>query len=318
MAAMDRTVEVSSFGGDGRWAIRARDTVTRVALVSLRLSFMQTRDRLQAALREVGTEAPAGMQVVAIGWATVDRERAALEWQPLAFRPAPDDETLGAYVWRARLDDGTALLLLEPSTEGRLAAALARRGEGPVAIWVAGRPPRGDLLAAASALGGRSWLARPAHPWGPFLLYHQAMESESTIRDATDADAEAIAGLFTDEGYPAGPSDIRERLGRFASRFSTVKVAEIGGEVVGFVAVHVLPRFEHGDRVARVLALVVDPGVRERGIGHELMAAAEAVGHDTDCAYVEVTAGRHRPEALHLYEALGYEPGVAAYLRKRL
>jgi GNAT superfamily N-acetyltransferase len=236
----------------------------------------------------------------------------------LAFAPAPGDEALGAFAMRTRLEDGTVLLLLEPSTEGRLAAALARRGEGPVAIWVAGPPPGTDLPMAASALGGRSWLARPPSPWGPFLLYHQAMESESTIRDATDADAEAIAGLFTDEGYPAGPSDIRERLSRFASRYSTVKVAEIGGEVVGFVAVHVLPRFEHGDRVARVLALVVDPGVRERGIGHELMAAAEAVGLDTECAYVEVTAGRHRPEALHLYEALGYEPGVAAYLRKRL
>jgi ribosomal protein S18 acetylase RimI-like enzyme len=278
---------------------------------------MSTMD-LQAALRDIGLEVPAGVPIVAVGWATVDRERAALEWLSLPFVPAPDEEVLGAFAWSAALDDGTALLLLEPSTEGRLAAALARRGEGPVAIWVAGPPPQAGLPAGASALGGRSWLARPVHPWGPFLLYHQAMESESTIRDATEADAEAIAGLFTDEGYPAGPSDIRERLSRFASRYSTVKVAEIGGEVVGFVAVHVLPRFEHGDRVARVLALVVDPGVRERGIGHDLMAAAEAVGHDTECAYVEVTAGRHRPEALHLYEALGYEPGVAAYLRKRL
>jgi GNAT superfamily N-acetyltransferase len=279
---------------------------------------MTAIERLQAAMVEAGLVAPAGSSVEAVGWATVDRERAALEWLPLAFTTAPADEALGAFAACARLADGTVLLLLEPSTEGRLAAALARRGEGPVAIWLTGPPTDPSLPAAASALGGRSWLARPPHPWGPFLLYHQAMESESTIRDATEADAEAIAGLFTDEGYPAGPSDIRERLGRFASRFSTVKVAVIGGEVVGFVAVHVLPRFEHGDRVARVLALVVDPGVRERGIGHELMAAAEAVGHDTDCAYVEVTAGRHRPDALHLYEALGYEPGVAAYLRKRL
>jgi ribosomal protein S18 acetylase RimI-like enzyme len=279
---------------------------------------MPTTDQLRATLRESGIEAPAGTRTVAVGWATVDRERAALEWRPLRFVAAPDDEALGALAWRSTLDDGTVLLLLEPSTEGRLAAALARHGEGPVALWVAGRSPTEGLPAAASALGGRSWLARPAHPWGPFLLYHQAMETEATIRDATDADAVAIAGLFTDEGYPAGPSDIRERLGRFASRFSTVKVAEIGGEVVGFVAVHVMPRFEHGDRVARVLALVVDAGVRERGIGHELLAAADEIARDTDCAFIELTAGRHRPDALHLYEAVGYESGVAAYLRKRL
>ena len=32
-----------------------------------------------------------------------------------------------------------------------------------------------------------------------------------TIRPAETTDADAIAALFTDEGYPAGPSDIVER-----------------------------------------------------------------------------------------------------------
>jgi hypothetical protein len=31
-----------------------------------------------------------------------------------------------------------------------------------------------------------------------------------------------------------------------------------------------------------------------------------------------VTAGHHRPEARRLYEDLGYDATVAAYLRKRL
>jgi GNAT superfamily N-acetyltransferase len=276
-----------------------------------------TTAQLLDALRERGLEAPAASRVLAIGWATVDGERAAGELAPLPFDAAPPDEGLGAFAWRTLLDDG-ALLLLEPATEGPLAAALVRFGEGPVALWVTGSVPADGVRGPfASALGGRAWLARPARPWGPFLLYHPAMPSETTIRDATVADAEAIAGLFTDEGYPAGPSDIVERMSRFASRFSTVKVAEIGGEVVGFVAVHVLPRFEHGDRVARVMALVVDAGVRERGIGHELLAAADEIARDTECAFIELTAGRHRPDALHLYEAVGYEAGVAAYLRKR-
>jgi GNAT superfamily N-acetyltransferase len=144
------------------------------------------------------------------------------------------------------------------------------------------------------------------------------MTTGPTIRSATEADAEAIATLFTDEGYPAGPSDIRERLSRFDSPFSTVRVAELGGDVVGFVAVHVMPRFEHGDRIARILALIVDAGVRERGVGHLLLATAEEVARETGCAFIEITAGRHRPEAQHLYEAVGYETGIANYLRKRL
>ena len=137
-------------------------------------------------------------------------------------------------------------------------------------------------------------------------------------RQATLDDADRIAGLFTDEGYPAGPSDIRERLSRFASDFSTVHVVEVEDEVVGFVAVHVMPRFEHSDRVARVLALVVDQGVRERGVGHRLMEEAESVARETGCAFIEVTAGHHRADALQLFESIGYESGVTTYLRKRL
>jgi GNAT superfamily N-acetyltransferase len=138
------------------------------------------------------------------------------------------------------------------------------------------------------------------------------------LRPATTADAERIAALFTEEGYPAGPSDIVARLERFASPFSTVSVAESGGEVLGFVAVHLLPRFEHDDRIARVLALVVDAGVRERGEGHLLMAEAERIAAAAGAAFIEVTAGHHRPDARRLYETLGYEGSVTAYLRKRL
>lgn len=64
-----------------------------------------------------------------------------------------------------------------------------------------------------------------------------------TLRGAGNADAERIASLFTDEGYPAGSSDIVERLERFASPHSQVIVADYEGEVLGFIALHALPRF---------------------------------------------------------------------------
>jgi hypothetical protein len=47
-------------------------------------------------------------------------------------------------------------------------------------------------------------------------------------------------------------------------------------------------------------------------------SAAEEFGREQGAAFVEVTAGRHRPDARHLYEALGYDATVTAYLRKRL
>ena len=138
------------------------------------------------------------------------------------------------------------------------------------------------------------------------------------LRLARAADAQAIAALFTDEGYPAGPSDIVARLERFDVADSLVVVAEHEDAILGFIAVHSMARFEHDDRIVRILALVVDAGARERGVGRALMAEAERFGREVGAAFVELTAGHHRPEARHLYESLGYDSTVTAYLRKKL
>jgi len=88
---------------------------------------------------------------VAIGWATVELERAvgelaeALGIPAARFVPAAVSEVLGArcLVADAVLPGGSALVVLEPATEGRLAATLARFGEGPAAIWLAARDEPG-------------------------------------------------------------------------------------------------------------------------------------------------------------------------------
>jgi GNAT superfamily N-acetyltransferase len=142
-------------------------------------------------------------------------------------------------------------------------------------------------------------------------------EANVAVRPATTDDAERLASLLTDEGYPAGSSDLAARIEQYAALGSHVIVAEAGDEVVGFVTVLVLPRFEVGDLFARITSLVVDAGVRERGIGRLLMEAAEERARAAGAAWLEVTAGHHRPDARRLFESLGYDPGVAAYLRKR-
>jgi hypothetical protein len=98
-----------------------------------------------AATAAAGGEATAQAvgRVIAVGWATVELDRAgdelagALGTAPSSFAPAAGSEALGAHARIApgALDGRAALVLLEPSTEGRLAARLARHGEGPVAVW---------------------------------------------------------------------------------------------------------------------------------------------------------------------------------------
>lgn len=139
-----------------------------------------------------------------------------------------------------------------------------------------------------------------------------------TIRPADAGDADRIAAMFTDEGYPAGPTDVLSRLARFDDEASAARVADLDGAAIGFIALHALPRFEHDDEIVRIVALVVDASARERGVGRLLMAEAERFALEHGAAFVEVTAGHHRPEARRLYEAVGYDASATAYLRKRL
>jgi GNAT superfamily N-acetyltransferase len=281
---------------------------------------------LEDAIERARESAPAGTAVTGIGWSTVDLERAERELG-LAFQDAAPDAILGA---RTRINTGhltVPLVLLEPATEGRLAASLARLGEGPVVTWLAGPAPTSGPSGpsgppALGPFGDERLEPGPIH--GPNRLFLTLVTIRTmndpavTIRSASATDADAIARLFTDEGYPAGPSDIVERLSRFQSPYSQVLVAEHEDAVIGFIAIHALPRFEHDDRIVRILALVVDAGARERGVGRTLIAEAERISSELGAAFVEITAGHHRPEARQLYETLGYDASVAAYLRKKL
>jgi hypothetical protein len=94
---------------------------------------------------------------LAIGWATVELERAARELAArlpagAAFVGAAPSIVLGArcLVASASHPGDPRLVLLEPSTEGRLAAALARHGEGWIVTWSAPPAP----AAATAARGG--------------------------------------------------------------------------------------------------------------------------------------------------------------------
>lgn len=105
-----------------------------------------TRDRIRVALLTtidgVGSSADRA-RLHALGWATVELDRAAselagdLEIAPERFVEAANSVTLGARcrVAAGALPGGRSLVILEPATEGRLAATLARLGEGPAITW---------------------------------------------------------------------------------------------------------------------------------------------------------------------------------------
>jgi hypothetical protein len=119
------------------------------------------------------------------GWATVDLDRAEVEVADALARlgdmqtgPAPDERVLGARSRHMRFSEGREVILLEPSTEGRLAAALARYGEGNVVLYLlvdAGateRARRAGFTLTSQGRGpfGPERLVIAGPRYGPFLI----------------------------------------------------------------------------------------------------------------------------------------------------
>jgi hypothetical protein len=92
------------------------------------------------------------VEVVAVVWATVDLDRAIAE-TGLPAEALPDDELLGAAVRLVRPPAADPIALLEPTTEGRLAATLAKSGEGPAGHYVRATEGLSSVVARATAAG---------------------------------------------------------------------------------------------------------------------------------------------------------------------
>lgn len=119
--------------------------------------------------------------VLAVGWATVDRERFIADARSDAVKILLNDPHLGAFVLRQGTGRPYALVV-EPDTEGRLAASLVRFGEGPAAIYLQVDPGglaafvddarrRGTALSAIRVGPlGPSVILLGGPAWGPHVL----------------------------------------------------------------------------------------------------------------------------------------------------
>ena len=118
---------------------------------------MHRPPKLEDAIRQMSAETGAdrlGLPVIGLGWATVDTERGAAELADYGpFEPAPDEAILGARCVLGPPGPGDLrIAIVEPNTEGRLAATLARHDEGPAVLWAAGTPGA-DLRLSTAADG---------------------------------------------------------------------------------------------------------------------------------------------------------------------
>jgi len=123
----------------------------------------------------------------------------------------------------------------------------------------------------------------------------------------TAADAERVAALAGELGYPSTPAqiDTRFRAGEANPDSRVLVASDSDGRVWGWVEVlghHLLV----SEGTAEVGGLVVDSRARGRGIGRALMAAAEAWARERGYTRLMLRSNTIRTEAHRFYQGLGY------------
>lgn len=113
--------------------------------------------------------------------------------------------------------------------------------------------------------------------------------------------------ISNDLGYPSTLENTAKQLALIESHpdFHTL-VAIVGGKVVGFIGLHASLAYEFSGQYLRIVALAVDSGYQNMGIGTKLTQAAEQYAREKNIAGIALDSGFHRPAAHAFYESRGY------------
>ena len=136
------------------------------------------------------------------------------------------------------------------------------------------------------------------------------------LRSAVIADADDVARLLTELGYPCEIDDAAERIDAIAANDRQALVlARRDGAVCGLVALDYMYYLPLGTITCRVTALVVTPTAQGLGIGRTLLKEAERRARVGGAARIELTSGAQRTEAHAFYRACGYKDSSVRFVK---
>lgn len=145
--------------------------------------------------------------------------------------------------------------------------------------------------------------------------HHDADDAE--LRPASLQDADDVASLLTQLGYPC---DRRDAVERIASVLDTDRqillLARRDGVVCGLIGLDFMYYLPLGTFTCRVTALVVTPEAQGRGLGRQLLREAERRARAGGAARIELTSGSQRVDAHAFYKACGYSDGTLRFIKR--
>ena len=137
------------------------------------------------------------------------------------------------------------------------------------------------------------------------------------LRSAMIADADDVARLLTELGYPCEIDEAAERIDAItANDRQALVLARREGAVCGLVALDFMYYLPLGTITCRVTALVVTPTAQGLGIGRQLLKEAERRARSGGAARIELTSGSQRTEAHAFYRACGYKDSSVRFVKQ--
>lgn len=159
------------------------------------------------------------------------------------------------------------------------------------------------------------WSTVPADPVAS-TTQQGAIPEDIDLRGAIPRDAEDVAILLTQLGYPCEPADAAERISAVLHNDRQALVlARLHGVVSGLLALDFMYYLPLGTTTCRVTALVVSEDTQGQGIGRALLRDAERRARLGGAARLEITSASHRTQAHAFYRACGFNDGALRFVK---
>lgn len=143
-----------------------------------------------------------------------------------------------------------------------------------------------------------------------------AVTADADVRSAEIGDADDVARLLTELGYPCDAHDAAERIvATISDARQVLLLARCDGRACGLMALDFMYYLPLGATTSRITALVIAPEAQRRGLGRQLLREAERRARVASAARLELASAPHRHDAHAFYRACGFGEGALRFVK---